>query len=167
MAMTKVGMIINCMFNSTCRYCGRHSALCSGCRSLRKYFPTGCNLHISQVRRRDFVRVLYSSCLLSFARFLKGVHYSVTLFNVGSVGALMLMTMVEVLGQGSCIPPCGSTRSMKMKSQNLNHIFHYHVVSFCLTWVLQATLTCPQFLCIRGTGLQLHFALIRLWGFLM
>ena len=52
-------MIINCMFNTTCRSCGGQSALCSSCSGLRKYFPTSCNLHISQVRRRDFVRVSY------------------------------------------------------------------------------------------------------------
>ena len=43
-------------------------------------------------------------------RFLKGVHFSVTLFNVGSVGAFMLMALVQIMGQGSCIPPCGFTR---------------------------------------------------------
>ena len=59
MAMTKVGIIISCVFNSTCRSSGGQSALCSSCSSLRKYFPAGCNLHISQVRRRDFVRVPY------------------------------------------------------------------------------------------------------------
>ena len=40
------------------------------------------------------------SCVTLVARFLKGVHFSVTLFNVGSVGAIMLMAMVEMMGQG-------------------------------------------------------------------
>ena len=55
------------------------------------------------------------SCVTLVARFLKGVHFSVTLFNVGSVGAIMLMAMVEMMGQGSCIPPCGLTRSQMVK----------------------------------------------------
>ena len=50
--------------------------------------------------------------MFEYSRFLKGVHYSVTLLNVGSVGAVVLIAMVEILGQGACIPPCGETRCL-------------------------------------------------------
>jgi len=59
-----------------------------------------------------FASTFLQAAIYIFLRFLKGVHYSVTLFNVGSVGAVVLVAMVEILGQGACIPPCGQTRQL-------------------------------------------------------
>jgi len=59
-----------------------------------------------------FASTFLQAAIYIFLRFLKGVHYSVTLLNVGSVGAVVLIAMVEILGQGACIPPCGETRCL-------------------------------------------------------
>merc|ERR1719220_2573621 len=79
-----------------------------------------------------FASTFLQAAIYIFLRFLKGVHFSVTLFNVGSVGTIMLMGMVEILGQGSCIPPCGLTRHLLLILS-----FLAFTAQVCLTVALQ------------------------------
>ena len=86
-----------------------------------------------------------------------------TLFNVGSVGALVLIAMVEILGQGACIPPCGLTRWLysllwtnKVTSSCLDfyHLEHDQRSIYCSSHkkALQATSAYPGFHGFHSAG---------------
>ena len=56
-----------------------------------------------------FGSVLFQSNVYIMLRMLKGVHYSVTLTNFGTIGMLESAIFMFTLGDG-CIPQCGEDR---------------------------------------------------------
>ena len=168
MVMTQVSSISN-MLHSTFHPRTRswRPALHSSPDSLCKHISSGGDLHVSQVanmEQHDFSSPEYLILpMFDYFRFLKGVHYSVTLFNVGSVGAVVLIAMVEILGQGACIPPCGQTRWLysplwtnKVTSSCLDfyHLEHDERSTYCSSHkkALQATSAYPGFHGFHSAG---------------
>jgi hypothetical protein len=47
---------------------------------------------------------------MTLRRLLKDIHFSVTLANFGTIGALESAVFMVTLGEGGCIPSCGEAR---------------------------------------------------------